>query len=139
MPRILAIDFGSKRTGLAVTDPLQIIASALTTVTTDGLLPFLKKYVGEEIVELFVLGEPMYLDGNPSQIAPQVEAFLEKLRLEIPQIPVARQDERHTSNDAKAIILQSGLKKKDRRDKSRVDKIAAALILENYMKTNVWD
>lgn len=138
MGRILAIDFGLKRTGIAVTDPLKIIASALTTLPTAGVLDFLQQYCAQEPVESFVVGLPLYPDGNPAQIAQQADAFAEKLRELFPEKPVFRQDERYTSNEAKRIILESGVKKQKRRDKSLVDKIAAALILEQYMQTNHW-
>lgn len=139
MGRILAIDFGLKRTGFAVTDPLKIIASGLTTVPTAEALDFLKKYCSEEEVECFVLGLPLHPDGNPAQIAAQADAFAGRLRKLFPEKPVFRQDERYTSNEAKRIILQSGVKKHKRRDKSLVDKIAAALILEQYMQENYWN
>lgn len=139
MGRILAIDFGLKRTGLAVTDPLKIIASGLTTVPSAEALDFLKKYCSEEEVECFVVGLPLYPDGNPAQIAAQADAFAARLQKLFPEKPVFRQDERYTSNEAKRIILQSGVKKQKRRDKSLVDKIAAALILEQYMQEHYWD
>ncbi|MAT55925.1 MAG: Holliday junction resolvase RuvX [Saprospirales bacterium] len=135
MPRILAIDYGTKRTGLAVTDPLQIIAQSLTTLATDEVFDFLKKYFDEEEVELIVVGLPLYPDGNPAQIAPLVEKFVKQLKKEFPQLPVAMQDERYTSEDAKAYILKSGVGRKKRRDKSLVDKVSAAIILEHYMKS----
>lgn len=138
MGRILAIDFGTKRTGIAVTDPLKIIASGLTTVPTPDALDFLKKYCETEDVERFVVGLPLYPDGNPAQIAPQADAFASRLQKLFPEIPVVRQDERHTSNDAKRILLNSGIGQKKRRDKSLVDKVAAALILEQYMEDNFW-
>ena len=138
MSRILAIDFGLKRTGVAVTDPLRIIASALTTVPTAEVLDFLKKYCATEDVTCFVVGLPLHPDGNPAQIAPQVDAFAERLRQLFPGKEVFRQDERYTSNQAKEIILQSGIKKQKRRDKALVDRIAAALILEQYMEANYW-
>ncbi|MCW5925159.1 MAG: Holliday junction resolvase RuvX [Saprospiraceae bacterium] len=138
MGRILAIDFGLKRTGFAVTDPLKIIATALTTVATHEAFDFLKKYCAEEEVESFVVGLPMHPDGNPAQIAPQADVFAEKLKKLFPDKPVIRQDERYTSNEAKRIILQSGIKKQKRRDKALVDKIAAALILEQYMREHFW-
>ncbi|HOY05842.1 MAG TPA: Holliday junction resolvase RuvX [Saprospiraceae bacterium] len=138
MGRILAIDFGQKRTGIAVTDPLKIIASALTTVPTAEVMAFLEKYCSQEEVECFVVGLPLYPDGNPAQIADQVDLFAEQLQKKFPAQPVVRQDERNTSNDAKRIILQSGAKKMKRRDKSLVDKVAAALILEQYMEANYW-
>ena len=139
MGRILAIDYGLKRTGIAVTDPLKIIASGLTTVPTAEVLDFLKKYCSTEDVESFVVGLPLYPDGNPAQVAPQADAFAKRLRELFPEKMVFRQDERNTSNDAKKIILQSGVKKQKRRDKTLVDKIAAALILEQYMQENHWD
>lgn len=138
MGRILAIDFGTKRTGIATTDPLKIIASGLTTVPTHEALDFLKKYCENEDVECFVVGLPLYPDGNPAQIAPQADEFARALQKRFPEKPVVRQDERHTSNDAKKIILQSGIGQKKRRDKSLVDKVAAALILEQYMEDNFW-
>ncbi|MBK9336453.1 MAG: Holliday junction resolvase RuvX [Lewinellaceae bacterium] len=138
MSRILAIDFGLKRTGIAVTDPLKIIASGLTTVPTQEVLAFLEKYCAEEPVECFVVGLPLYPDGNPAQIAAQADAFAKRLGKLFPDKPVFRQDERNTSNEAKRIILQSGAKKQKRRDKALVDKIAAALILEQYMQENHW-
>lgn len=138
MGRILAIDYGLKRTGIAVTDPLQIIASGLTTVETGTLMDFLIRYCQTENVERFVVGLPLYPDGNPAQIAPQVDAFVEKMKKQFPDIPVMRQDERYTSNEAKSIILQSGIKKQKRRDKALIDKVAAAIILEQYMLDNHW-
>lgn len=138
MGRILAIDYGLKRTGIAVTDPLKIIASGLTTVPTAEVLDFLQQYCTQEEVERFVVGLPMYPDGNPAQIAPAVDAFAAQLRKLFPEKPVMRQDERFTSNDAKKIILQSGIKKQKRRDKALVDKIAAALILEQHMEEFFW-
>jgi putative Holliday junction resolvase len=138
MGRILAIDYGLKRTGIAVTDPLKIIASGLTTVPTAEVLDFLQQYCAQEDVERFVVGLPMYPDGNPAQIAPAVDAFAAQLRKLFPEKPVMRQDERFTSNDAKKIILQSGIKKQKRRDKALVDKIAAALILEQHMEEFFW-
>lgn len=138
MGRILAIDFGLKRTGIAVTDPLKIIASGLTTVPTGEVFEFLKKYCLTEDVERFVVGLPLYPDGNPAQIAAQADAFSAKLQSLFPDRPVDRQDERNTSNQAKQIMLSNGLKKQQRRDKTRVDKIAAALILEQYMLEHFW-
>lgn len=134
MPRILAIDYGTKRTGLAVTDPLQLIAQSLATVPTEEVFGFLKKYFGNEEVELIVVGLPLYPDGNPAQIAPLVEKFVKQLQKEFPQLPVRMQDERYTSETAKEFILKSGAGRKKRRDKSLVDKVSAAIILEEYMK-----
>lgn len=134
MARILAIDFGTKRTGIAVSDPLQIIANGLDTLPTEQVFDFLKKYVDTESVATFVVGEPMHWDGNPAQIAPEVNKFVQKLKELFPEIPVILQDERFTSADAKKIILQSGAKKKKRQDKSLVDKISAVLILQEYLE-----
>lgn len=134
----MGIDYGTKRTGIAVTDPLQIIASGLTTVPTNELFDFLKNYFQEEEVEKIVVGEPMHADGNPAQIAPHVVGFVRKLKKEFPAIEVAMHDERYTSVMAKEVIMQSGTRQKKRRDKSLVDKVAAALILEDYMKNNEW-
>ncbi len=133
MSRIMGIDYGTKRTGIAVTDPLQIIASGLTTVPTHELFDFIAKYLQEEEVEAIVVGEPMYPDGNPAQIAGHVKGFVTRLRKQYPTLQVFMQDERYTSNAAKQIILQSGANRKKRQDKSLVDKISAALILEDFL------
>jgi putative Holliday junction resolvase len=138
MSRILAIDFGLKRTGIAVTDPLKIIASPLTTVPTNDLFPFLSQYCTNEPVEAFVVGLPLYPDGNPAQIADQVNQFVAQLEKKFPNIPVFRQDERYTSESAKKIILESGVKKQKRKDKTLVDKVAAAIILEQFMQERFW-
>lgn len=138
MPRVLAIDYGLKRTGIAVTDPLQIIASALDTISTPDLLPFLQKYLQEEQVELFVVGEPLHADGNKMEFTEKVHSFAAELQKHFPAIPVVFQDERYTSVEASKIILQSGVKKKKRREKGLIDRISAAIILEDYMKQNVW-
>jgi putative holliday junction resolvase len=138
MSRIFAIDFGLKRTGFAVTDPLRIIASALTTVPTAEALRYIEQYCAKEPVECFVVGLPLYPDGNPAQIAPQADDFAAKLQKLFPDKPVMRQDERDTSNQAKRILIESGTKKQKRRDKNLVDQIAAALILEQYMEENYW-
>jgi putative holliday junction resolvase len=138
MARILAIDFGLKRCGIAVTDPLQIIASALTTVPNKELLAFVQQYCQTEEVEAFVVGLPLHLDGTPAQVAPQVDAFVEILGRTFPDKPIHRQDERFSSKEAQRVILNSGIKKQKRRDKALVDKIAAALILEQYMEAHVW-
>lgn len=132
--RILAIDYGLKRTGLAVTDPLQIIANALDTVPTAGVMAYLERYISEEDVERFVVGEPLYPDGNPAQIAGEVKRFVHRLNERFPNIPVSMQDERFTSEDAKAAIRQSGARKKDRRDKALVDRVAATIILQQYLE-----
>jgi len=133
--RILAIDYGTKRVGVAVTDPLQIIANGLDTIATVDIFDFLKKYIAEEEVETLVIGMPMHLDGRPAQIADKVTLFIKQFEKLFPNIKVDTQDERFTSEDAKKIILQSGAKKKKRRDKSLVDKVAAVLILQDYMES----
>lgn len=136
--RIMGIDYGTKRTGLAVTDPLKIIASGLKTLPTEEVFDFLIGYLKEEEVELIVVGRPLYPDGNPAQLAPQVDVFVKKLQQLFPQTGVTTWDERYTSEEAKKIILQSGAKKKQRRDKALVDRVSAALILEDYLKANYW-
>ena len=135
MSRIMAIDYGTKRTGIAVTDPLQIIASGLKTVPTVELFDFLEGYFEEEEVELVVVGESYHKDGNPTKIMEHIKGFIRKLRKKYPALEVVTQDENHTSSAAKEIILQSGIPQKKRREKGLVDKIAAALILEQYMKS----
>lgn len=134
MARILAIDYGTKRTGIAVSDPLQIIGSGLETVPTSELMAFLKKYLVEEEVETIVVGEPMYPDGNPAQIAHLVKGFVNQLRKAFPEVEIAMQDERYTSEEAKEVILKSGARQKKRRDKSLVDKVSAAIILQAFME-----
>lgn len=135
MSRIMGIDYGTKRTGIAATDPLQIIASGLTTVPTAEVFEFLAHYLATEEVERIVVGDPKYPDGNPAQIAHLVKGFANKLRKLHPGIEVVLHDEQFTSEDAKKVLLQSGIGKMKRRDKSLVDKISAALILEDYLKS----
>ncbi len=119
---------------MAVSDPLQIIATGLDTVSTKDVFDYLKDYIGREEVETIVVGDPKYPDGNPAQIAHLVVGFVRKLREMFPDIPVEMMDERYTSEEAKQIILQSGAKKKKRREKGLVDKISAVLILQDYME-----
>lgn len=138
MGRILAIDFGTKRTGIAVTDPLRIIASGLTTVETPELLDFLFKYCSKEAVDCIVVGLPLYPDGNPAQIAPQADQMTEKIKNLFPEKLIVRQDERNTSNSARQVLLQSGIGRQKRQEKGRIDKVAAALILQQYMEENHW-
>ncbi len=132
--RILAIDYGTKRTGIAVSDPLQIIASGMDTLPTSEVMDFLKRYLSEEEVEIIVVGEPMYPDGNPAQIAHLVKGFVRQLKTAFPQVEIAMQDERFTSEEAKDVIRQVGIGQKKRRDKSLVDKVSAAIILQNFME-----
>ncbi|MEO1031766.1 MAG: Holliday junction resolvase RuvX [Bacteroidota bacterium] len=133
MGRILAIDYGTKRTGLAVTDELQIIASGLTTVATKDLLQFLKDYVASENVEKFVVGEPKQMDNTASESEVHIQKFLEQLTKVIPHIPIERVDERFTSKMAFQTMIDSGLKKKQRQNKALIDEISATLILQSYL------
>lgn len=134
MARILAIDYGTKRCGVAVSDPLQIIAGGLETVSTDKIMDFLTRYLSEEEVETIVVGEPMYPDGNPAQIAHLVKGFVRQLQRAFPKTEIAMQDERYSSEEAKDAIRMSGAGQKKRRDKSLVDKVSAAIILQNFME-----
>jgi putative holliday junction resolvase len=135
MPRILAIDYGLKRTGIAVTDPLKIIATALTTVESPKLIQFLKDYFKKEAVELIVIGEPKNWDESDTHATPLVKKLVEKLKKEFPHMPLKLVDERYTSKMAGDAIIEMGIKKKDRRDKSLVDKVAATIILQEYMRS----
>ena len=136
MARILAIDYGLKRTGLAVTDPLQIIAGALTTVETPQLFNFLKDYFSREQVERIVIGDPKNLDDSDTHATPHVRKTIERLKKEFPAIPVVTVDERYSSKMAKSAMIEMGMKKIQRRDKSMVDKIAATILLQEYMERN---
>lgn len=133
MARILCIDYGLKRTGIAVTDPLQIIATGLTTVDSKELISFLKKYFQQEPVELIVIGEPKNLDDSDTHATPLVKAIITKIKKEFPQIPVKTVDERFTSKLARQAMIEMGMKKKDRRNKRTVDEIAATIMLQEYM------
>ncbi|WP_276360129.1 Holliday junction resolvase RuvX [Daejeonella sp. H1SJ63] len=132
--RILAFDYGTKRIGIAVTDPLQIIATGLDTIHPKDIIDYLKKYLLKEQVELFVVGEPKQMDGTESQSAPHIKGFITTLKKNFPEIPVERIDERFTSKMASAVVAQSGLKKSDRRDKARLDTISATIILQTYLE-----
>ena len=133
MARILSIDYGTKRTGLAVTDPLQIIVTGLDTVPTDRLLDFLQQYCAVVAEEKNVAGEQRHEDDKTTEIANLALRVTRKLNKLYPHIPVVMHDERFSSSDAKRIILESGAKKKKRQDKSLVDKISAVLILQDYL------
>ncbi len=133
MARIIALDYGKVRTGIAVTDELQLIASGLTTVITKELLVFLKDYVEKEKVEKIIVGEPKQMDNTPSESESLIKPFLEKLALAFPEIPIERQDERFTSKMAFQTMIDSGLKKKQRRNKALVDEISATIILQAYL------
>ncbi len=135
MPRILCIDYGLKRTGIAVTDPLQIIATGLITVDSKELISFLKKYFQKEQVELIVIGEPKNLNDSDTHATPLVKAAIIKLQKEFPQIPIKKVDERYTSKMAKQAMIDMGMKKKDRRNKRTVDEIAATIMLQEYMQS----
>ena len=135
MARILAIDYGRKRTGLAVTDPLQIIATGLTTVETKQILPFLKDYFLREHVELIIIGDPRNLDDSDTHATPLVNKFVADLQKNFPQIPIKRVDERFTSKLASRAMLEMGLKKKQRQNKALVDEIAATIMLQDYLQT----
>ena len=135
MSRILSIDYGKKRTGLAVTDPLQIIANGLATVSTSTLYDWLKDYVAREKVERIVIGEPRQTDGQPSENLARVQQFVNRWRKSMPQVPIEYFDERFTSVLAHQAMLDGGLKKKDRQNKSLVDEISATIILEDYLRS----
>ena len=133
MARILAIDFGIKRTGIAVTDELQIIASGLTTVNTKELIPFLENYILKEAVELFLIGEPKQMNNTESDSEQHIKPFIKLLQKRIPNIPVKRIDERFTSKMAVQTMIDSGLKRKQRQNKALVDEISATIILQSYL------
>ncbi|GIM52752.1 putative pre-16S rRNA nuclease [Capnocytophaga cynodegmi] len=133
MSRILAIDYGSKRCGIAVTDPLRIIASGLTTVATDELITFLKKYISEEKVTEIVVGQPKRMNNEFSDIEKEIQKKVELLEREFPEITIVREDERFTSKMAFQSMIDSGLGKKQRQNKALIDEISATLILQNYM------
>ncbi len=133
MGRILAIDFGKKRTGIAVTDQLQIIASGLTTVNTEDLLSFLKEYIAKEKVDLFLIGKPKQMDNSDSESEALIISFLKKLQQQIPNISILRVDERFTSKMAFQTMIDSGLKRKQRRNKALIDEISATIILQSYL------
>ncbi len=133
MARIIAIDYGSKRTGLAVTDPLKIIATGLATVETHKLFPFLKSYFETEEVELILIGEPKNWDESDTHATPLVKKAIQKLKREFPKIPVQTVDVRNTSKHARQSMLEMGLKKKDRQNKALVDEIAATIMLQEYL------
>lgn len=133
MPRLLAIDYGIKRTGIAVTDELQLIASGLTTVATSELLPFLSTYFTTENVSKVLVGEPKQMNGLPSESAPLINDFVARFQKQFPEIPVERVDERFTSKMAFQTLIDSGLKKKQRQNKGLIDEIAATILLQDYL------
>jgi putative Holliday junction resolvase len=138
MARIVAIDYGFKRVGIAVTDEMQLIASGLTTVDTPVLFDFLTTYFTNEKVEKIIVGEPKQMDGTPSESAEMIEKFINKFRTQFPEIPVFRVDERFTSKMAFQTMISSGLKKKQRQNKALIDEIAATIILQDYMNSKAF-
>lgn len=133
MPRILAIDYGIKRTGIAVTDELQIIASGLTTIPSETTISFLKDYFLKENVSKVLIGEPKQMNGMPSESTEIIEKFVQKFKLEFPEMKLERSDERFTSKMAFQTMIDSGLKKKQRQNKGLVDEIAATIMLQDYL------
>lgn len=132
--RILAIDYGIKRTGIAVTDEMQLIAFGLTTIPSETAIAFLKDYFSKEKVERVIIGEPKQMDGTPSQSADIINAFVSKFKQIFPEIPVYRVDERFTSKMAFQTMIDSGLKKKQRQNKALIDEIAATIMLQDYLQ-----
>ena len=135
MARILSIDYGKKRTGLAVTDPLQIIAGGLATVSTSKLFEWLQAYLAKEQVERIIIGEPRQPNGQPSENLARVQQFVNRWRKAVPNVPIEYYDERFTSVLAHQAMLDGGLKKKARQDKALVDEISATIILEDYLRS----
>ena len=135
MARILSIDYGKKRTGLAVTDPLQILLGGLATVATSELFDYLQAYIAREQVEMIVIGEPRQPNGEPSENLARVQQFVNRWRKAVPQVPIQFYDERFTSVLAHQAMLDGGLKKKARQNKGLVDEISATIILEDYMRS----
>lgn len=133
MSRIIAIDYGKKRTGLAVTDPLRIIASGLQTVESDEVFVFLTEYFSKEKVEIALIGEPLQMDGTPSESTEIIEKFVERFKTEFPDIKIERVDERFTSKMASRTLIDSGLKKKKRQDKALLDEVSATIMLQDYL------
>ena len=133
MARIIAIDYGLKRTGLAVTDPLQIIATGLTTLPSHEVIKFLKEYFLKEEVELVIVGEPKNLDDTDTHATPIVKRFVKKIMKEFPSMRIITVDERYTSKMASRAMIDMGMKKMQRRDKSLVDEIAATMMLQEYL------
>ena len=134
MSRILAIDYGLKRTGLAVTDPLKIIATGLTTIESKKLISFLKDYFNKEEVELIIIGEPKNWDDTDTHATPLVKKIIEELQKNFPAIPIVKVDERFTSKMASRAMVEMGLKKKQRQNKALIDEIAATILLQEYLK-----
>jgi putative Holliday junction resolvase len=136
MGRILAIDYGKKRTGIAVSDPLKIIANGLTTVNTQVLFDFLKEYTTREDVEKIIIGLPYQLDGSPTDATPAVQHCIRRLKNTFPSIPIVPVDEQFSSKMASRAMVEMGMKKKDRQKKELIDEIAATLLLQEFMQSN---
>ncbi|MBE9665121.1 Holliday junction resolvase RuvX [Mucilaginibacter boryungensis] len=134
MARLMAFDYGTKRIGIAVTDPLQIIATGLDTIHPNDIIAYLKKYMQTEQIERFIVGEPKQMDNTPSQSAQHVKGFVNLLKKQFPDIHISMLDERFTSKMASAAILASGRNKKDRQDKGLVDTVSATILLQSYMQ-----
>lgn len=135
MARIMAIDYGTKRVGIAVTDPMQMIANRLTTVHSKDIFDFLKDYLSKEEVECIVVGEPKTMMNKPSESTKEINAFVKKLSKNYPEVKIERMDERFTSKMAFQTMIDAGLKKKDRKDKELVDSISATIILQSYLES----
>jgi putative Holliday junction resolvase len=133
MPRIIALDFGEKRTGIAITDEFQIIASGLTTVATETIFNFLQNYFNQEVVTVALIGDPKQMNGQPSQSAAMIDAFVVKFETLFPKVKVVRVDERFTSKMAMQTMIDSGLKKKQRQNKALLDEISATIMLRDYL------
>lgn len=138
MPRILAIDYGQKRTGIAVTDDLQIIGSGLTTIPSETVITFLKDYFAKENVAKVLIGEPKQMNGQPSESAPIIEAFVVKFKTAFPEMQLERVDERFTSKMAFQTMIESGLKKKQRQNKALIDEISATIMLQDYLSRKMF-
>jgi putative Holliday junction resolvase len=137
MGRIIALDYGKKRTGIAATDPLKIIANGLLTVETEKLFEFLKNYVGKESIEKIIIGNPTNLDGSPTDATASVQHCIRRLKNMFPAIPIIPVDERYSSKMASRAMVEMGMKKKDRREKSNIDVIAATVMLQDYLANNI--
>lgn len=138
MSRIIALDYGSKRTGIAVTDPLQIVPNGLETLQTKDLMTFLEKYFETEQVSILVIGYPTHLDGNDTYLTNEIDVFLNNFAQKFPQIKIFRQAEWFTSRQASQVILQSGIGRQKRQDKSLIDKVSAVIILEEFLHSKAY-
>lgn len=136
MGRIMAIDYGTKRCGIAVTDPLQLTANGLDTLHPDELLPFLSNYLQQEEVDTLVIGEPKRFSGEASKVESEIVGFIRKVKKQFPTLPLAREDERFTSKEAAKTLIAAGIKKNKRKDKALIDKVSATLILQSYLENN---